>query len=227
MKKIITILFLLTAVSWLSGCVYMTKRECASADWHAIGFEKGARGASESGFKHKRADCNVYGYEADRTAYTSGYEKGLMEYCTYDNGFSYGKKGQGLSTQCTEREHLVFRLGVVDGAKIYCSYDLGLKDGKRGRDIPELCESKEHTDYFAGYEKGNVYYTKAKLDRIERDQLLNDITEKVSALSTQNMASEYYLSSGKLSPGDQRKLRKQIVSNKKQLRYLERAKILH
>ena len=77
----------------LSGCASMSGDECMATDWSAVGFEDGARGYTTERFSKHRKACAKHGVTADFSAYQSGREQGLVEYCQPGRGYDVGVNG--------------------------------------------------------------------------------------------------------------------------------------
>jgi hypothetical protein len=90
------------ACVFLSGCAGgMSSEECLSADWYAIGYEDGARGATVSAVTPRRQACaKKAGVTIDMASYLDGREEGLTHYCTPANGYAVGSRGANYYGVC-------------------------------------------------------------------------------------------------------------------------------
>lgn len=77
----------------MSGCASMSGDECLATDWSAVGYEDGARGFTSERFSNHRKACAKHGITADFSAYQSGRDQGLVEYCQPGRGFDVGVNG--------------------------------------------------------------------------------------------------------------------------------------
>lgn len=84
----------------LSGCASMSADECVTSDWHAIGFEDGARGYTADQLGNRRKACAKHGITPDFQAYQAGREEGLRQYCQPSRGFSLGAGGARYNGVC-------------------------------------------------------------------------------------------------------------------------------
>ncbi|MDH5499990.1 MAG: DUF2799 domain-containing protein [Gammaproteobacteria bacterium] len=98
-KWILVGLFL--ALASLGGCASMSSDECMASDWSAIGYEDGSRGYTSDRFSQHRKACAKHGVTADFSAYQTGREQGLVEYCQPGRGFSVGVNGGGYNGVCS------------------------------------------------------------------------------------------------------------------------------
>lgn len=69
--------------------------DCRNSDWYEIGREDGSLGRTVEVFQQHRKEC--VGQDQDTASveplYLNGREKGLIEFCTPNNGFNLGKSG--------------------------------------------------------------------------------------------------------------------------------------
>lgn len=84
-----------------SGCASMSGDECMATDWSAVGYEDGARGFTTERFSSHRKACAKHGITADFSAYQSGREQGLVEYCQPGRGFDVGVHGSRYYGVCS------------------------------------------------------------------------------------------------------------------------------
>lgn len=91
---------LAAAMLVLSGCASMSADECLTSDWHAIGYEDGARGYSAEQLGSRRKACAKHGVTPDFQAYQAGRTEGLQEFCQPQRGFNIGAAGGRYSGVC-------------------------------------------------------------------------------------------------------------------------------
>lgn len=84
----------------LSACASMSKKECLAADWYSVGVEDGAKGYPISRIGNYRKDCAEVGVAPDAEQYQQGRLAGLKSFCTYDRGYSEGKRGSRNQGVC-------------------------------------------------------------------------------------------------------------------------------
>ena len=94
------LLFLLLATALLGGCATMDEAECVSADWYALGHDDGQQGKKAAHYSEYRKDCSAYGVNVDADAYADGWESGIRDYCTRDNGYRVGVVGKIYQSSC-------------------------------------------------------------------------------------------------------------------------------
>ena len=115
MKSGSRLLILVAATAVLGGCATMSGDECVTGDWTAIGYEDGSRGYTSDRLGKYRKSCAKHGVTPDFSAYQSGRQQGLVEYCQPSRGFNVGANGGRYNGVCNvdlEREFLeAYRTG--------------------------------------------------------------------------------------------------------------------
>ncbi|WP_428407820.1 DUF2799 domain-containing protein [Hyphococcus sp.] len=111
----------LVFLALLSGCAGgLSKYECLYADWRAIGYEDGARGAPASAVSsHRQACAKKAGVTPDMNAYLAGRNAGLREYCQVSNAFSIGARGGRYYGVCTGPEEGAFVTAYQQGNQLF------------------------------------------------------------------------------------------------------------
>jgi hypothetical protein len=108
----------LTAL-FLSSCAHMNESQCQLADWHTIGFEDGAMGATASRVGRHREVCARHGIVPDLNAYRDGREAGLREFCRPQNGFRQGESGASYQGVCPLDLEPPFLVAYEAGRELY------------------------------------------------------------------------------------------------------------
>lgn len=104
----------------LAGCAGMSTEECLTADWRAIGYEDGARGAHVSAVSHRRQACaKKAGVTVDMAAYISGRDAGLVSFCRPSNGYALGARGGVYNGVCAGPEEHDFAAAYQAGRQLY------------------------------------------------------------------------------------------------------------
>lgn len=105
----------------LGGCAGgLSKEECLYADWRAIGYEDGARGAPASAVSsHRQACAKKAGVTPDMSEYLAGRDAGLRDYCQPTNGFAIGARGGPYYGVCTGHGEGAFTAAYQQGNQLY------------------------------------------------------------------------------------------------------------
>lgn len=118
MKYRVWLLVLAGALA-LQGCATMSADECLTSDWHAIGYEDGARGMSSDHLGKRRKACAKHGVTPDFEAYRAGRDRGLQEFCQPQIGFSLGSRGGQYNGVCPTELDMDFVDAYRAGRKLY------------------------------------------------------------------------------------------------------------
>ncbi len=91
---------LLAASLGLSACASLSEGECRVGDWYGVGVEDGERGYPLSRLASHREACGEYGIGVQADAWREGRERGLLRYCTPENGARVGRAGESYQQVC-------------------------------------------------------------------------------------------------------------------------------
>lgn len=103
----------------LAGCASMSGDECATGDWHAIGFEDGSRGYTVERVGDHRKACAKHGITPGFAAWRAGHEEGLRAYCQPSRGFSLGSNGAAYNGVCAADLEPAFLDAYRTGAHLH------------------------------------------------------------------------------------------------------------
>ena len=119
MNSKLSLLLLTVVFAGLSGCASMSGDECMTSDWSAIGYEDGARGYTTDRLGKHRKACAKHGVTPDFSAYQSGRDQGLVEYCQPGRGFSVGVNGGSYNGVCSISQEANFLDAYNAGYHLY------------------------------------------------------------------------------------------------------------
>ncbi len=91
-----------------AGCASLSREECLTADWRAIGFADGVEGRQTSYIDEHRKACADVGVTPSFEAWSMGYEDGLVRYCEPANGLRVGLEGRTYRGVCTGEQGAEF-----------------------------------------------------------------------------------------------------------------------
>ncbi len=103
----------------LSSCASLSESECKAANWEIIGLEDGSQGKRSSHIGKHRKACSDYNIAPDLDAYLKGHQSGLTQFCTEQNGYNQGARGQANSNVCPTNLARNFNRGYQVGYNIY------------------------------------------------------------------------------------------------------------
>lgn len=113
---------LMFVVSALVGCstLLLTEKryDCKQLDWFEVGRGDGVRGFPSVSWEKKESTCSGFS-DYHHESYKNGWFAGIVEFCTFENAFAYGKSGQTYTGVCPTGQEHHFKEGFELGQKIY------------------------------------------------------------------------------------------------------------
>ncbi|MDH3316919.1 MAG: DUF2799 domain-containing protein [Gammaproteobacteria bacterium] len=104
----------------LQGCGGgMSKDECLVADWYAVGYEDGSRGAPAGTIGNHRKACAEHGVAPNMQAYQQGRNEGLALFCQPSKGFNLGARGSSYQGVCPRQLEPEFLSAYNSGRRLY------------------------------------------------------------------------------------------------------------
>lgn len=110
---------LATTVITLSACASISEDQCAAGNWLERGYKDGIKGVSSSKISKYADKCSKYGFQMNSQSYLKGYEDGVTQYCTYEQGLSLGENGSAFNQVCSGGRGVAFAQGYDAGRIIY------------------------------------------------------------------------------------------------------------
>lgn len=105
---------------WLSGCASgLSKEECASVDWRALGYEDGVGGRTQARVAEHRKACAKHGVALDLDAYRSGWQAGVQHYCQPGSAYHQGRSGAQYLGVCPAVLEAAFLPAYRKGRELY------------------------------------------------------------------------------------------------------------
>ncbi len=112
-------IFLALLLPFGLACSSLSKEECAQGDWYNIGLRDGQNGHSPNRIADHAKACSEYGTRPDNTVYNKGHAEGLKTYCTPENGYQVGLRGQTYYQVCPANLSGSFQKKYRLGYRIY------------------------------------------------------------------------------------------------------------
>lgn len=89
---------------FLSACssteTFITAEQCGTQNWKKLGYSSAMKGESIRVFDQVKKICNSQQASLAQPIFVDGYSDGLIEYCTFDNGFKIGESGLTSDSIC-------------------------------------------------------------------------------------------------------------------------------
>lgn len=96
MKNLLFFLFI------FSSCSSLDEKECKSQNWFKLGVSDAIDGVIKPKTADYRSECAEHGIQIKSLEYLKGFETGLKEYCTSNNGLRDGENGEDRHHLCEE-----------------------------------------------------------------------------------------------------------------------------
>ena len=109
----------MSPILFLMSCASLTEEACRTGNWESIGYKDGANGRSESYINEHRDACDDFGIYPDTARWLRGRIEGLRQYCTVENAYSIGRRGDELNNVCPQTQVSDLRLANFYGIRYY------------------------------------------------------------------------------------------------------------
>ena len=84
----------------LGGCAAMTADECRTADWTEQGMRDALAGHARTRLQEVREACAEAGVAPVEAKYWDGWQRGIAQFCTPNNGVRWGRQGSRYANSC-------------------------------------------------------------------------------------------------------------------------------
>lgn len=122
----------------LSACTTLDESQCQTTNWRDLGQRNGQQGRASSYVAEDEEACARFGIPVDNQSWRAGWEVGIREYCTPQNGLNAGMDGKSYAQSCPADVALGFVLTYAIGKRLY---DTKQDRDTIRRDIDTLTES--------------------------------------------------------------------------------------
>jgi len=155
------ILFFISLPLLLAGCTNqsliktLTSKSCPHHDWYRLGYTEGLQGKPIKQLKTTFPDCDST-FILEQTAYESGWQEGINQYCIPQNALRLGKMGQTNKATCPLDKQEAFVAAWKKALKTYCTPNTIYHQGQQGKDFPKICENPQYKTRknLEAYQKG-------------------------------------------------------------------------
>lgn len=117
-RRSLATLFIVLATVLLSGCAVMSEKECRSADWREQGERDALAGHARSRLLDIREACAKAGVAPVEALYLDGWNRGIVQFCTVENGARWGREGRGYHQSCPPQLERAFLMYYGDGLRV-------------------------------------------------------------------------------------------------------------
>ena len=99
----------------LGGCASMSKQDCLAGNWYERGYDDANGGNTFDRLDSHAKACAKVGIRPDEPIYATGYEAGLVDYCTPERGYELGSRDSDYRDICPFETESAFLGRYVDG----------------------------------------------------------------------------------------------------------------
>ena len=149
----------LVTIALLNSCATMSKEECQKASWNLVGFEAAKNGNPKTHFNKVNQQCSEHGVTANKEKYIEGYKEGLVKFCTYESGRSFGYNDNAYEDICPSNLERNFLRG----------YELGQSKFQHEKVQRELKRSQEQHEEFLEQQRSHKIYNSSNCAHITAD----------------------------------------------------------
>jgi len=106
---------------WITACATLNEAQCETANWQDLGQRNGQQGRPASYVAEHEKACSGYGLPVDSTAWRAGWETGIRQYCTVENGLQVGRDGAHYAQSCPADVAPGFLRGYTVGERVHAA----------------------------------------------------------------------------------------------------------
>jgi len=139
---------LIGSLALLTACGGNVKEVACTGDWHDVGYQTALDGEHVRTFEKYKTSCGESLVAEAKDRYLDGYTKGVIEYCTYDNGYKLGKRNIKIESTCPYEISMDFRRGYKVGNIDFQNAKQLFEDSKND------AEKKLHVDEMVARDRG-------------------------------------------------------------------------
>ncbi|WP_029029546.1 DUF2799 domain-containing protein [Salinarimonas rosea] len=187
----------------LSGCATITREECRAEDWSSIGQRDGAEGHAPSRLESHARVCANFDIVPDVAAYRSGWDSGVLLYCTPQNGFATGRDNDSYHGLCPasvagpflEGREIGARLGAAERRVASAESRLRNGDSERDRLRRRMDELRDDRTLSATDRRERIDEIRDRIDdlRWDMDRARFDLQQASAALpAAQAQAQRFF-----------------------------------
>jgi len=212
-----------------SGCQAITKVKCDSKNWYNVGTTDGQSGKTfDTAFEGHNAACEAVGTSADLAAYETGYDEGILEFCTFDSGQSQARNGFENQMVCPVSVASVFDNGFSRGLEFLCTVEGGRQLATNIGIYRGTCPAESQNEFLSRYinvmENSKV---NATTKQAEVNTNLNTVVTSLASVKANIATYDSPISKAKKSGNkawekDLRSSRAPLVNERNRLQSLER-----
>ena len=194
----------------LSSCAsHLNQQQCASMNWHDVGFNDAANGQAPRNLNPAINDCAKFNLTVNTKAYQQGWQQGARQYCQPNNAYTLGTQGQGYAAICPADLSSAFEKAWRKGLRTYCTPETGYALGRQGKNYPDFCAADLAGAFKNAYDQGRRLFDAISdlshdIDDVNRQ--INQLQGQIDNNRNQINSVNQQLSNPNLMPGQRASL---------------------
>jgi hypothetical protein len=174
--KTSTLLLLGLLISSLVSCSsYFKRKDCEAKNWYQHAYDlalRGLRVSNDSSFQ----ECKKVEAEFSEAQVDLGFKAGMAQYCTSEQAFLTGKKGQVFNLEFCDSNTLKMLVGRHrEGVNAYCTKENAFSVGAAGESYTKICNQTQEMVFIPEFRRGRKKFLESSIqDRQMRMSTLTD-----------------------------------------------------
>ena len=172
-------LFFFFSILVLTSCSALVRKQCGEVDWkqHAEKIGSNAQTLDRDELINK---CIKAEFPLDQTTLQVSYQKGVNSYCSKENFFNLGLKGdKSLMAFCPTSSHAQLNVEYTLGTQKHCTKRGAYLRGEEGKMASDICPQKQIASYQKYFQKGRRQFLSSQIQNEELaiSKLKNEINQ--------------------------------------------------
>jgi len=119
----------------------MNLQDCQTANWESKGYNDASENFSNR-FTNYSMECAEFNIKPDQNLYESGFNRGLQDLCTFQNGYLIGLEGNSLPKICPLEKQETFVKGFIEGQR---NHDQKIQNDRQNKLMEQSIELKKNS----------------------------------------------------------------------------------
>jgi len=121
----------------LGSCATLNEDQCREVSWEQLGYDDGQAGRNSSHVDLHRQACQRYDISVNASEWREGWESGIRQFCTPQNGLNEGRAGRSYANSCPAD----VRAGFEDAYRVAKAvHDARAASQRQNRELDALLE---------------------------------------------------------------------------------------
>lgn len=127
----------------LSSCATLNEDQCREVSWEQLGYDDGQAGRHSSHVDLHRQACQRYNITVNASEWRQGWDSGIRQFCTPQNGLNEGRAGRSYANSCPAD----VRAGFEDAYRVAKAvHDARTAAERQNRELDDLLRKLRETE---------------------------------------------------------------------------------